>query len=399
MKYCETCGNELENNDRFCEKCGTAVQQNLSENMSISESEKEAISQGDLMMEKPKKKRKKIIIPCFAVLLVAAIISVMFVLNIPQKYFGDIGAEPSVVTEEATNDNGLRFNFDIWSLQSRSVVALDKLGLKNNQYRWLVAASDTIDENDENLGVYTTYYRYKSDYNCINWWINIWEENDSKKINQFEMCTNIEGNNTSEIEEIMSNNIKISLSMLNPELGIFKIEELAEELENSNNYTAEGYKTLFYNNVCYKIYDNPYKDLYAIVVNPISESKYNELTAGNTAPIEMSDNEFNDKIITLLNDTSFVDDYLPAGSCQDMSYGELIALMFESPDISIERTGNNSCEVTVIGKYRSSPYGPYVFNGNVTITISDVKSGKCSIEGYSGGYDFNEIARGFALSY
>lgn len=119
MKYCETCGNELENNDRFCEKCGTAVQQNLSENMSISESEKEAISQGDLMMEKPKKKRKKIIIPCFAVLLVAAIISVMFVLNIPQKYFGDIGAEPSVVTEEATNDNGLRFNFDIWSLQSR----------------------------------------------------------------------------------------------------------------------------------------------------------------------------------------------------------------------------------------------------------------------------------------
>lgn len=396
MKYCEKCGKQLKDDDVFCEKCGTAVQQNLSDNVLNFESVEKSNSQDDLMMKKARKKYKKIIIPCIAVLLVAAIISVVFVLKIPQKYIGDIGAEPSVVTEEAINDNGLIFNFDTMELQQRCVSAREKLGFDKAEYKWLKAFLDVVDDEYQSFGADCTYYSYTNSHGDVEWWINIYEENSSQKVNDFEICMQIDDNNRSEINKVMLNNIKITLSALNPELGIFKIEELTKELENSNKFTVDGYKTLFYNNVCYEIYDNPYKDLYVLVVYPISESKYNEQTEGNTAPIEMNNDEYYNKIITLLNDTSFVDDYLPAGACQDMTYGELIALMFESPDVSVERTGNNSCDVTVIGKYRSEPYGPYVFNGNVTITISDVEAGECSI---SSGYGFTEIAQSFALSY
>lgn len=400
MKKCIKCSQQLPDDCEVCTYCGERQ-----ERITIEiENESGKIDNGKINIDETKKvdkkKRKKILVSVISVVLVVAVLAVTFICKVPQKYFGDFFAEPSVVTEEADNDNGLRFDFDIRGLQQRYIDAQEKLGLRTTQYRWAWALLETVDDNYEVFGVDSTYYSDENSYGDVKWWINIFEEHSSQKVCEFEICMKISENERGDIEEVMTNNTKIALSALNPELGIIKISELAEELENSKKFTDEGYKTLLYNNVCYMICDNPYGDLYSMIVHPITESKYNELTKGNKEPIVMSDEEYYYKIINVLKSTSFCEDYLPAqlsvGACQDMSYGELIALMFESPDISVDRTGNNSCTVTVTGKYRSTPGDSYYFNGTAYIVFSDVESGICTL---SGSYGFKELAKSFALSY
>lgn len=398
MKKCIKCRQQIPDDCEVCTYCGQWQEQIPIEN------ESDKIDNGKIDIDEienvGKKKRKKILIPVISVVLVVAIFAVIFICKVPQKYFGDFFAEPSVVAEEADNDNGLRFNFDIMGLQQRYTDVSEKLALDKTEYRWLEALLETVDDNYQLFGVDSTYYSYKNSHGDVEWWINIFEEHSSQKVCEFEICMRISENERDDIDEVMQNHIKLTLSALNPELGIIKINELAEELENSKKFTADGYKTLLYNNVYYRICDNPYGDFYALVVQPLTEPKYDELTEGNTEPIEMSDQEYYNKIINVLKNTSFCEDYLPdqlsAGACQDMSYGELIALMFESPDISVDRTGNNSCTVTVTGKYRSTPGDSYNFNGTVYIEFSDVEAGICTL---SGSYGFKDLAKYFALSY
>lgn len=406
MKYCKKCGNELKDGDVFCEKCGIELKQrNAPKNtFKLNYVEESTVDNKKVTYKKPKKKHRKVLISCIILLLVIAAVSTVFILRIPQNYIGNPWAEPAVVVEKSDNENGLRFNFDIWELQNRHIVSREKLGLNDdNQYWWLATLADPVDDNHKVFGVDTTYHQYKSASSKINWWFNIFEENNSEKINCFEICMRIKGNKRSEIEEIMQNNINIAISMMNPELGIFKIREISEKLINSDIYDSDGNKTLIYNNIYYEICDEPYRDFYALIVNPISESGYEKLTEGNTAPDVslkyMSDEEYHDKIMTVLKNTSFVKDYMPehlsSGACQDMSYGSLISLMFKSPDITVDRTAYNSCTVKISGNYRSIPLSDYYFYGTVYIDIDDVSAGKCSIT----SSDFISLAKSFALSY
>ncbi len=397
MKKCVKCKQQIPNDCDVCTYCGQWQEQITIEN----ESDKidNCKINIDELKKVNKKKRKKILIPVISVVIVIAILAVIFISGIPEKYFGDFFAEPSVVTEESDNKIGLRFNFDKMGLQQLYVSAREKLDF-DNSYLWLEAWLETVGDDYQSYGVDSTYYSYENSSGDIKWWINIFEEHSSQKVSNFEICMRLSENERNELDKKMLNFVKLSLSALNPELGIIKINELAENLENSNKFDSDGNKTLFYNNVYYRIFDDPYNDFYGLAVSPLTESKYNEFTEGNTKPIEMSDEEYYNKIIDVLKNTSFCEDYLPdqlsAGACQDMSYGELIALMFESPDISVDRTDNNSCTVTVTGKYRSSPGDPYVLDGTIYIEFSDVEAGICTL---SGSYGFEDLAKYFALSY
>lgn len=426
MKSCTKCGFMNNDSDNFCKHCG----QDLTEFENSLKQQKENFNQQeayinqtpessvyaqqqntnaniDAIKQKPKKKSKKIIIPCVSIILVIAIIVITFVLKIPQKYFGDPFVESTVVTEEADNDNGLRFNFDEMGFQKLNTNAVNKLNLKTDQHGFLAVLLDTVEKDCESFGVSATQYelnREDTNNDRIGYWINLYKENRSDKINFFEICMRIKDNNRDDLDKVMTDYVRQAICMLNPELGIFKINELAENLECSGKYDSDGYKTLFYNNVCYKIYDNPYRNLYALCVYPLTKTEYGELTEGNTAPNlelrNMSDQEYYNKIIGVLKSTSYCEDYLPAqlsaGACNDMSYGELIAMMFKSPDISVDRTGDNSCTVTVSGRYRSYASATYDFNGTIYIQFSDVEAGDCTL---SGSYEFEALAKYFALSY
>ena len=174
-------------------------------------------------------------------------------------------------------------------------------------------------------------------------------------------------------------------------------------LFNSSEYTSIGNQGMYYNGVCYLINKNSNKNIYALDIKPMTETDYHKLVDNNPAPVvlsELNDTEYENYIIELLKKTSYINDldptFLQYDLCMDMSYGELIALMFESPQLTIEKTGSNSCLVTVSGTYRDTPGGPYVYSGNAYIEIINVETANCSIYGDN---NFSMLAKGFALTF
>ncbi len=402
MRKCSECGKEI---SEYCVRCPNCwAVQHFHE---YSSAEQAQILQQDMQnTKKHKKSQVKSIIAVIVTVLVAAFMLLFYVYELPQRYFGGVFSQSDEKIEFTIYSNKKIFDFDKIKLEKLHIDALDLLLLDKPQHEFSVSSVDIVDEEWFVGDIETIYYQYNKEFPYISatgeaidgrvdWWLNIFEKNSTGQVAKFEWCMRIEENERSAIEAVMVDNIRLSLSTLNPELGIIKIDSLADELMNSEKYTEEGYKTLYYNEVCYKIAENPYKDLYALVVTPMFEEEYLELTEGFAPPQELSDEEYYDMIITLLNEKSFVEDYLYPGLYQDVSYGELIAMMFDYPEVSVERTGFNSCKVKVSGKYRATLDGPAVYYTTLTINFSDVEEGKCTIN----DSQFISCAKGIALDF
>ena len=85
-------------------------------------------------------------------------------------------------------------------------------------------------------------------------------------------------------------------------------------------------------------------------------------------------------VIDILDSTSFMDSidpsYVQYGLCSDITFGELLASMFEDPQLDITPTKSQDTgallgyQVTVSGNYRNTPGGYYNNSGNAYITIN-----------------------------
>ena len=79
--------------------------------------------------------------------------------------------------------------------------------------------------------------------------------------------------------------------------------------------------------------------------------------------------EYEDAVVDILNSTSFMDSidpsYVQNGLCSDITFGQLLASMFENPQLDITPTKTRDTgtllgyQVTVSGNYRNTPDGYY----------------------------------------
>lgn len=106
----------------------------------------------------------------------------------------------------------------------------------------------------------------------------------------------------------------------------------------------------------------------------VEETTVEETTEGN------NEYEDEDDVVDILNSTSFMDSidpsYVQNGLCSDITFGQLVASMFENPQLDITPTKTRDTgtllgyQVTVSGNYRNTPGGYYNNSGNAYITIN-----------------------------
>lgn len=108
--------------------------------------------------------------------------------------------------------------------------------------------------------------------------------------------------------------------------------------------------------------------------------------------------EYETEVLNVLNTTSYIDDidpsYVEYGLCSDITYGQLLASMFESPQIEISKSSENIFSVTVSGSYRDTPGGYCVNDGNAYLTV-DTEYKTCDL---TGDHYYLSAATYFALS-
>lgn len=125
------------------------------------------------------------------------------------------------------------------------------------------------------------------------------------------------------------------------------------------------------------------------------ESSATETTSVQTTTVEETEettenNDYESEVIDILNSTSFMDSidpsYVQYGLCSDITFGQLIASMFENYQLDIlptETTNTNTIigyQITVSGNYKDTPNGYYINEGEAYITIN-LQNGTCSLDG------------------
>lgn len=113
--------------------------------------------------------------------------------------------------------------------------------------------------------------------------------------------------------------------------------------------------------------------------------------------------DYETEALDILNSTSFMDSVDPAyvqyGLSSDITFGALLAIMFEDPEIKVSPTLTTDGEllgysVTVSGNYCDTPGGYYINQGNAYITIS-LSRGTCTL---NGDHYFKSAATNYAYS-
>ena len=113
--------------------------------------------------------------------------------------------------------------------------------------------------------------------------------------------------------------------------------------------------------------------------------------------------EYEDAVVDILNSTSFMDSidpsYVQNGLCSDITFGQLVASMFENPQLDITPTKTRDTgtllgyQVTVSGNYRNTPDGYYNNSGNAYIVIN-LTNDICTL---TGDHDYKSAAEYYAF--
>lgn len=113
--------------------------------------------------------------------------------------------------------------------------------------------------------------------------------------------------------------------------------------------------------------------------------------------------EYEDAVVDILNSTSFMDSidpsYVQNGLCSDITFGQLLASMFENPQLDITPTKTRDTgtllgyQVTVSGNYRNTPDGYYNNSGNAYIVIN-LTNDICTL---TGDHDYKSAAEYYAF--
>lgn len=108
-------------------------------------------------------------------------------------------------------------------------------------------------------------------------------------------------------------------------------------------------------------------------------------------------------VIDILDSTSFMDSidpsYVQNGLCSDITFGQLVASMFENPQLDITPTKTRDTgtllgyQVTISGNYRNTPDGYYNNSGNAYIVIN-LTNDTCTL---TGDHDYKSAAEYYAF--
>ena len=139
---------------------------------------------------------------------------------------------------------------------------------------------------------------------------------------------------------------------------------------------------------------------------PSSESSAAQTNFDSTTVEETTveeNNEYEDDVVDILNSTSFMDSidpsYVQNGLCSDITFGQLVASMFENPQLDITPTKTRDTgtllgyQVTVSGNYRNTPDGYYNNSGNAYIVIN-LTNDTCTL---TGDHDYKSAAEYYAF--
>lgn len=91
--------------------------------------------------------------------------------------------------------------------------------------------------------------------------------------------------------------------------------------------------------------------------------------------------------------------YVQNGLCSDITFGQLVASMFENPQLDITPTKTRDTgtllgyQVTVSGNYRNTPDGYYNNSGNAYIVIN-LTNDTCTL---TGDHDYKSAAEYYAF--
>lgn len=139
-------------------------------------------------------------------------------------------------------------------------------------------------------------------------------------------------------------------------------------------------------------------------IDIFSEMKQKEtavVTEESTEP--QTEPDYTQEALDILNSTSYMDSIDPAyvdyGLCSDITFGQLVASMFENPQIEVTpRVAVDDIilgyDVTVSGVYRDTPGGYYINEGKAYISIGTSPL-RCSIDG---DHYFKSAAANYAFT-
>lgn len=284
MRKCAKCGAEISEDCLRCPEC-SEVQQLFE----YSDKEQAELTRQDLINEQKRKKTRKITIISIVCALIAIIMVLLFaVFKLPQRYFGKFFSAPSSSTMQNPEGEGLIFNFDKTEFRQRNSGAVDLLRVDKNQHR--VTTFELIDE-DFVCSLYdidSIHHQYSQDFpfmesfsyemiDGIDYYVSVYEQKESGKLAGFQWGLDIDEKDKDYRDEVMKNNIRVVISMLNPELGIIRINKLTKQLLESEEYSENRIKALHYNNVCYLLSKDLEEGLYLLSVYPMTHDDYVDL--------------------------------------------------------------------------------------------------------------------------